>query len=250
MRRSLAAALVLTLSVQPLAGRAAGQTDDRRNPYLKNVDAEIADPVVRAAIRRVQPACVRLGGGSGVNVAAEGRVLTAGHVAGRLKARLTVEFPDGQRFEGECTALEKRLDLALIDLSAGEQLPLAPLAKAPPDEGTRVVCIGQPGSRTPEGEPTRYLPFHVSTGEIRGFLDGRLGNQALGRTKHDAWTYWGHSGSPLFNERGEIVAMHNSWDSKTSMRHAVTFEAIEHFLKQHLAEPDEDVGEGTRGDSP
>lgn len=48
--------------------------------------------------------------------------------------------------------------------------------------------------------------------------------------------YWGHSGSPLFNEHGEIVAMHNSWDDRTAMRHAVTHEALAEFLRQHRAD--------------
>jgi hypothetical protein len=54
----------------------------------------------------------------------------------------------------------------------------------------------------------------------------------MGGTKHDAWTYWGHSGSPLFDERGRIVALHNSWDSSNAMRHAVRFEAIRHHLDE------------------
>jgi hypothetical protein len=101
-----------------------------------------------------------------------------------------------------------------------------------------VIVIGQPGSFMPSGQPTHYQPFHVSIGKIRGFLDGdRLGVQALGRTKHDAWTYWGHSGSPLFDSEGRIVALHNSWDSDTAMRHAVTWEAIVYFLRAHDALP-------------
>lgn len=206
------------------------------NRFLKNVDDEIADAAVRRAIRRVQPACVRLGGGSGVNVSPRGRVLTAAHVARQLGTRLTAEFPDGRRYTAECVALDKRLDVALCRLVDAPRLPFAELAAAPPTVGTRVVCIGQPGARTPNGKPTDYQPFYVSSGEIRGFLDDRLGDQTLGRTKHDAWTYWGHSGSPLFNEQGEIVAMHNSWDSRTAMRHAVTHEALAEFLKQHGAE--------------
>ena len=86
------------------------------------------------------------------------------------------------------------------------------------------------GSYTPEGKSTGYKPFHVSTGAIRGISDNPLGDQALGRAKHDAWTYWGHSGSPLFNEQGAIVALHNSWDSSTAMRHAVPHQAIVYFL--------------------
>ncbi len=94
--------------------------------------------------------------------------------------------------------------------------------------------IGQPGSRTPDGELTHYEPWNVSVGEIRGFLADRLGKQSLGRTKHSAWTYWGHSGSPLFDVEGRIVALHNSWDSRTAMRHAVTWEAIDKFTAQGL----------------
>lgn len=205
------------------------------NRYLKNVDEEIDDVALRRAIRRVQPACVRLGGGSGVNFTPQGHVLTAAHVARQVGARLTAEFPDGRQFTAECIALDKRLDVALCRLIDAPRLPFASLAAAPPTVGTQVVCIGQPGTRTPAGEPTDYQPFHVSTGEIRGFLDDRLGDQTLGRTKHDAWTYWGHSGSPLFNKDGEIVAMHNSWDNRTAMRHAVTYEALAEFLKQHRA---------------
>lgn len=209
---------------------------DPVNRYLKNVDDEIADVAVQRAIRRVQPACVRLGGGSGVNVSPQGRVLTAAHVARQIGTRLTAEFPDGRRYTAECIALDKRLDVALCRVFDAPRLPFAKLAAAPPTVGTLVVCIGQPGARTPAGKPTDYQPFHVSTGEIRGFLDDRLGDQTLGRTKHDAWTYWGHSGSPLFNEHGEIVAMHNSWDNRTAMRHAVAHEALAEFLKQHRAE--------------
>jgi hypothetical protein len=113
-----------------------------------------------------------------------------------------------------------------------DNLPFAPLAAAPPEVGTWICAIGQPGSAAPDGGATGYQPFHVSTGHIRGFRSSNpLASQGLGGVKHDAWTYWGHSGCPLFNDRGQIVAMHNSWDSETAMRHGVTYEAIVHFLR-------------------
>jgi S1-C subfamily serine protease len=223
------------------APRADGRHAWDDNAYLKKVDNAVDDPAVRKAIRRVQPACVRLGGGSGVNLSVHGHVLTAGHVPERLGARLTVEFPDGRKYPGVCTAYDNHLDLAIVRITTRDELPWAPLAPEPPVRGTRVVCIGQPGTYSPGGHPTGYQPFHVSTGVIRGFLDDPLGDQSLGRTKHDAWTYWGHSGSPLFDERGRIVALHNSWDSNTAMRHAVTHQAILRFLERekvpHTTEP-------------
>jgi S1-C subfamily serine protease len=203
------------------------------NAYMKKVDEEIRDPRLRAVIRRVQPACVRLGNGSGICISADGKILTAAHVPGRLNAKLSAEFPDGQKFTVKCTAIDAEHDLAICTITTEARLPLATVAKNSPVAGTPVVCIGQPGTQTPSGKPTGYEPFHVSTGQIRGIVGDPLGSQNLGRTKHDAWTYWGHSGSPLFDENGQIVALHNSWDSTTAMRHAVTHQAIVRFLKEN-----------------
>jgi hypothetical protein len=224
---------LLPAAPAPAPRRAAPEpAPEANNPYLAKVDAEVKDPRVRAAIRRVQPACVRINGASGVNIAARGLVLTAAHVAERLGAKMTATFPDGQTYKAVCTAFDSNLDLAVCTLDTSDRLPFAALSASAPEVGDRVVCIGQPGRYTPEGKPTGYQPFTVSVGSIRGFVGDPLGNQSLGRTKHDAWTYWGHSGSPLFNEAGQVVGLHNSWDSKTAMRHAVTYQAIVHFLRE------------------
>lgn len=200
------------------------------NRYLAKVDEAIEDTRLARRIRQVQPAAVRLGGGSGVNLAASGLVLTNAHVVDELHRQIDVAFPDGQTFSGTVIALSDHYDLALVALEGASDLPFARLASQAPTVGDTVVAIGQPGTRTPSGEATGYEPWHVSVGQIRGFLPDILGRQSLGRTKHSAWTYWGHSGSPLFSTSGEIVALHNSWDSKTAMRHAVPWEAIARFL--------------------
>ena len=202
------------------------------NPYLNKVNKAIADPQVRRNIRLVQPACVRLSNGSGVNLAPQGVILTAGHCVKGVGAAIRVRFPDGQTCTALCTAKDTHLDLAVCCVADAHDLPFAPLAAAAPPIGSWVACIGQPGSRSPKGKPTGYKPFHVSTGKIRGLLDNPLGNQHLGRTQHDAWTYWGHSGSPLFNRDGAIVALHNSWDATTGSRRAVPYQAIVHFLER------------------
>lgn len=215
-------------------GAVAAEPVERDNPYLHKVDDEIEDAALRAAIRRVQPAAVRLGGGSGVNLTAAGMILTAAHVVDEEGKTLQVAFPDGTEVTAVVIAIDHTLDLAVLDVTAGGgALPWAPIADAAPAVGTTVVAIGQPGTWTPDGEPTGYQPWHVSVGEIRGFRGDALDDQSLGGTKHDAWTYWGHSGSPLYDDRGRIVALHNSWDSTTAMRHAVRHEAIVHFLAAH-----------------
>src|SRR5690606_2447133 len=143
----------------------------RDNPYLDKVDAEIDDPDVRRAIRGVQPATVRLGGGSGVNIDPAGLILTAGHVADAVGDRFTVTFPDGRRLSAVTIASGDFLALGLVrvaDVPGAARLPVARLAPSAPEVGDPVVVIGQPGRRTPRGEPTDYGPWHVSVGSIRG----------------------------------------------------------------------------------
>jgi S1-C subfamily serine protease len=210
--------------------RSAAKKNNAKNSYLKNVDAAIGDERLREAIYRVQPACVRLDNASGVTITADGHILTAAHVASRIGKTLTAHWPDGRELPAKCVAIDPFLDLAVLSAKTDRPIPFAPLAPRPPVAGTRVVCIGQPGSTTPSGRPTHYKAFAVSTGQIRELMEDPLGDQSLGRVSHDAWTYWGHSGSPLFDESGRIVAMHNSWDSKTTLRHAVPYEAIVNFL--------------------
>ncbi|MCC6620191.1 MAG: trypsin-like peptidase domain-containing protein [Deltaproteobacteria bacterium] len=216
--------------------RLAGATTIKSldNPHLAKVDAAIADPAWRALIRGVQPAAVKVGNGSGVNLARDGLVLTNAHVAENVGDVLTVTFPDGARFRGETIASDHHADLALVRLvGAPKNLPLAPVARRAPVVGDDLVAIGQPGRLTPSGEPTGYQGWHVSLGAVRGFRDDLCGDQSLGRLKHSAWTYWGHSGSPLFDRRGAIAGLHNSWDSKTAMRHGVPHEVIVRFLDAH-----------------
>jgi len=227
---------VVSLLLSATDVRLLAVTVEEGNRYLERIDAAVRDPKLREVLHRVQPACVRIGGGSGVNVHPDGYVLTNAHVAGRKGATFKARFPDGEVFSAECVAIDRHLDLALCRLKGGRGLPVAPIADEPPAQGDRVVCIGNPGPRTPSGKATGYRPFHVSVGSIRGFNGNPLGSQKLGRTRHDAWTYWGHSGSPLFNDAGKVVALHNSWDSTTSLRRAVPLQAIQDFLRRALDE--------------
>jgi hypothetical protein len=215
------------------------------NPYLAKVDAAVSDRKVRETIRKVQPACVRLNGGrsgSGVCLTPEGHVLTAGHCVRGVGERVECRFPDGRTVTATCIALDTEHDLALLVAEKGDPLPAAPVAAEAPEVGSAVVCIGQPGSRTPGGQATGYQPFHVSAGVIHSIVGDPTGPQMLGRARHTAWTYWGHSGSPLFNELGALVALHNSWDSNTALRHAVTYQCIRLFLQQNRV-PFTTVGE-------
>ncbi len=216
---------------RPIARPVATRAD---NPHIDKVDVAISDATWASRVRAAQPATVKIGGGSGVNLHASGIILTNAHVAENVGDILQVTFPDGARYRGTTIASDHHADLALVALQgAPDDLPIAPVARKAPGVGADVAAIGQPGRLTPSGEPTGYDGWHVSVGKVRGFLDDLYGDQSLGRAKHSAWTYWGHSGSPLFDRNGAVALLHNSWDSKTAMRHGVPHQVIVRFLEAH-----------------
>ena len=47
-----------------------------------------------------------------------------------------------------------------------------------------------------------------------------------GPIHHSCWTYWGHSGAPLFNAVGDVVGLHAAWDDGNGMRHGQTLQHI------------------------
>lgn len=105
--------------------------------------------------------------------------------------------------------------------------------------GAEIICIGQPGRDDLESSTarkTKYSLVEVSEGCFRGMVIGidPLDNSSIGTLKHDAWTYWGHSGAPLLRkDDGTLVGLHSSWDNETAMRHGIPLVAI-HDLARFL----------------
>lgn len=195
-------------------------------------------------------ACVHVGmHGSGVIVAAPSTlgatwVLTNAHCVdhdndededteqaapdriGRVKS---IFHPDGTVHAASCIACSNDADLAILQIDSPPEMQPALISPQPPAEGSTVVCVGNPGDR-------RFRRFHMSCGVIKSTAVDRRRNPDLGATKHSCWTYWGHSGAPLFNIRGEVVALHNSWNDITAARHAVSHEEMTKFLSRVCGE--------------
>ncbi|MCO5168639.1 MAG: trypsin-like peptidase domain-containing protein [Planctomycetes bacterium] len=222
------------------------------NSYLPQLEEAIGPGPRRAALAAAQPACVRVGGASGVNLTPRGLVLTCAHNLfpqgvdvddPRLEALMSlpgipVEFPDGTVMRGHCKAVDRARDLALLELvsprasllfgereavAAARRLPFVRLAAQDPARGAWLACIGTPSERTAE-----HGEFHVSTGRALGQADGA----GPARLVHDAWTFWGHSGAPLLDEGGRLVGVHASWDARRGTRRAVPVSAVREWLRE------------------
>ncbi|KAF7344280.1 hypothetical protein MVEN_01719400 [Mycena venus] len=190
--------------------------------------------------------------GSAVCVDPAGWVLTCAHCIGETEEEYRQSptrwllFYTGIAVRVECRAWDVRRDLALLKITAVESaapIPSFPFLRPSPQapaKSTPIVCIGQPGQDDLESSSARrtnYPFIFVSEGAFRGMVRGAdpHDNTEIGTLKHDAWTYWGHSGAPLIHAaEGTLIGLHSSWDDRTAMRHGVPHAAIQAFLQIHL----------------
>ncbi|KAK7014257.1 trypsin-like cysteine/serine peptidase domain-containing protein [Favolaschia claudopus] len=190
--------------------------------------------------------------GSAVCIDAAGWVLTCAHCIGETEEEYRASptrwllFYTGLAVRIECRVWDAIRDLALLKIIAVESVgtvlrfPFLRASTRSPVLRAPIVCIGQPGQddlESTSARRTNYPFLEISEGMFRGMIPGAdpHNNSEIGTLKHDAWTYWGHSGAPLILAAdGTLIGLHSSWDDKTAMRHGVPHEAIVAFLKMNL----------------
>lgn len=209
--------------------------------------------------------------GTAICISPEGLILTCSHCIAETEDEWEESkvhwllFRSGRAVGAKCVAWDPRRDLALLQVVAAQPsssliapagqpvpnlddkkvgggtmhaFPHAAVATSPPPVDSRVVCVGHPGSEDLEasqpGIKTNYDVLHVSTGCFRGSTGDLQDNSVIGALMHDAWTYWGHSGAPLFGRSsGLLIGLHSSWDDETGMRHGIPLEAIRQFMEEN-----------------
>lgn len=202
--------------------------------------------------------------GTAVCISPNGLLLTCSHCVAESLGDLDLATPrwllfsDGRIGKAQCVAWDDRRDLALLRAVAAQAAPTTPsveqaavaaddkpfpfvqVSQTHPRHNGLIICIGHPGSEDFEaseaGVQTGYDILHVSEGCFRGLVKDQdpQDNSEIGALKHDAWTYWGHSGAPLIDRSsGELVGLHSSWDDQTGMRRGVPLAAIKAFLDEH-----------------
>lgn len=201
--------------------------------------------------------------GTAICIAADGLLLTCSHCIAEEESDPNCEepkwllFASGLVVQARCVAFDRKRDLALLQITAAEstnsspssagnapqEFPFARIATKPPVLSAPLVCVGHPGSEDLEasrpGVKTGYDVLHVSAGKYRGLAHRQdvHDNSEIGALKHDCWTYWGHSGAPLFEQStGLLVGLHSSWDDRTGMRRGINLDAVRAFLEINAAE--------------
>ena len=144
----------------------------------------------------------RQGGGSGFIISADGLIVTNSHVVEDADEVL-VKLTDKREFKAKVIGSDKRSDVAVIKIEASG-LPAVKVGN--PDRlriGEWVAAIGQP------------LGFEstLTTGVVSAKSRASRGADTTGDLvpfiQHDAAVNPGNSGGPLFNTRGEVVAINS-----------------------------------------
>lgn len=111
---------------------------------------------------------------------------------------------------------------------------------------TPLVAIGHPADEHPDDPPgvKAYGSEHrrvlqLSSGRYLGIapdkVDNPQDNSDTGAMQHDCWTYWGHSGGPIFEQNtGVLVGVHVDWNPEEPLvKRAVPWVAVEAFLEEN-----------------
>lgn len=138
--------------------------------------------------------------GSGFIISEDGYILTNDHVVDGAD-EITVKLSDGREFSGEIRGLDPKLDLALIKIDAGEDLPVAKLGNSESIKvGEWVMAIGNPFGL----EQTVTVGIVSAKGRVIGAgpYDDFI--------QTDASINPGNSGGPLFNVKGEVIGINTA----------------------------------------
>jgi len=138
--------------------------------------------------------------GSGFIISGDGYILTNDHVvegADEVKVKLS----DGRTFTAAIKGLDAKLDLALLKIDAGENLPVARLGDSKELQvGEWVMAIGNPFGL----EQTVTVGIVSAKGRVIGAgpYDDFI--------QTDASINPGNSGGPLFNSSGDVVGINTA----------------------------------------
>lgn len=133
-----------------------------------------------------------------------------------------ITWADGKLALAECVYSSEATDVALCRIvqTQKQPYPTVKLCTHPANVNDDVMTIHNPFGNDleneDEGAKSGNLPFTTSLGRVEGYKGNciKVNSYGQGSMLHSCWTYWGTSGAPLFNKKGHVVGMHNSWNEE------------------------------------
>jgi len=225
MKKLTASLLVLTILAIPGYTQQLSELFDQVKSsvvvihVLSKQNTGIGDPYQQTSVG---------GLGSGVLVSEDGLVLTAAHVVNDA-AEIMVEFMDGQEIPARIERLANQADVALIKL---QKLPANP----------NIAIIGESDS-VMVGDQVFVIgaPMGLSFSLTSGIISARHNMHKMTNTfeeaeffQTDASINTGNSGGPVFNMRGEVIAIASAILSRSGGFEGIGFAATTEIARTLL----------------
>ena len=207
------------------AGDSQTAAADEPAPELDQPNAasgEGASPDIAAVSAAVSPSVVHIGvaglggtgSGSGVVLREDGYILTNAHVVNGAE-QVEVTLPDGSVNPAEVVGADAASDLAVVQVSDGDDLPVPDFATVAPAVGDPAIAIGSPFGL--EGSVTSGI---VSA--LNRSLPGDSGT-LVNMIQTDAAINPGNSGGALVNGDGEVIGINTAILSPSGANDGIGF---------------------------
>ena len=211
--RSAVATSASQLDTSPSTSLPSGTTPE----VSTTGDEPVADvaAAVGPAVVQIQVSNGRESGlGSGTIYDAEGYILTNAHVVGQSET-VRVILADGTSFQGEVLGTYEAVDIAVVDIDADIDLPVARLATDDVRVGQTAVALGSPFG----------LDQTVTAGIISALDRAVPSDQggAVNMIQTDAPINPGNSGGALANRHGEIIGVPSQIFSQSGENNGIGF---------------------------
>ena len=175
------------------------------------------------------------GQGSGFIIDSDGYILTNAHVVeGAEKVR--VQLNNNKEYNADVIGIDKRTDVALVKIQ-GDHLPVAKIGNSDQVQvGDWVLAIGSPFgfSHTATQGIVSAVARNLPSGDYVPFI------------QTDAAINPGNSGGPLFNSKGEVIAINSQIYSRSGAFSGLAF-SIPINMAKNIADQLKDKGEVVRG---
>jgi len=196
-------AVIILLSMIGLTIPNLSQFFAERPQFLDENQALLEDEIVLLASPAVVSVKVyrndetsqgKVRGGTGFNVSSSGRIVTNCHVIEGAD-RISIQFPNGERYESISYEMYKDMDLAVIKIE-GVELPYLTMDQSKPGkEGDTVTIIGNPlGYKKIAQRGLIGKSYQIKGVAVPVFDVGISLNP-------------GNSGSPVINDKGKVIGV-------------------------------------------
>lgn len=227
-RSPILVALMLGLTLSSSAALAQDSNTDKSLATAKKLQSAVVD-----VVKKISPAFVVIGGGSGVVISEDGWILTNHHVAGSrpIGSFWRIKMPGGKIFKAKMVGTDPTGDISLLKIESKKVKSFPYVTFADSDKcrvGQWVIALGNPFGFAKDSTPTVTLGLISAFNRYRGNYGDAI--------QTDAAINSGNSGGPLLDVKGRLVGINGQITTRHGVKinsgagYAISINQIKRFM--------------------